>query len=299
MVDFSIFFAWPDTHNTLIVLFSVLVMSVACTSVGCFVVLNRQALIADVASHATVPGVAIGFFLTVLLAIDNDASAMAVILLCAGAFGALGVYCVDWISRYSCLKPDVAMGSVLSVFYGFGLVLFSMIQRVEGVRVAGLDQFLLGQVTGITTPEAVLILTLSGLALGGVVLMFRGLRWLCFDPLYLQAHCPRFKLVLNRVMVFLILLIICAGLRTVGVVLFVALMIIPVCALQIWQARVSILAVSAGIFGLVACYMGVQISAHHNHVPAGAAIVLCCAGLFCISVIAAHLLHLGQKVHKG
>ncbi len=294
MLDLTIFLDWPSTHNTLVVLLSVLVMGAACTAVGCFAVLNKQALISDVASHATVPGLAIGFLLTVLLRTESDVFAMGLMLLCAGVSGAFGVFLVGWVSRCSRLRPDAAMGAVLSVFYGLGLVLFSMIQRIEGVSAAGLDRFLLGQVTGITVAEGVMIAVLSLVALGGVVLSFRGLTWLCFDPLYLQAHYPRLKIVMNRILIGLILVVICAGLRTVGIVLFVALMIIPVCSLRIWCRRVSSLAIGSGFLGLLSCYIGVQVSAHYADVPAGAAIVLACAFVFVVSIGLANLLRIGR-----
>lgn len=291
MADFfSIFFDWPQSYNTLIVLLSALIMGAACTIVGGFAVLNKQALISDVAAHATVPGVAIGFLLSVLLNIENNALAITTMLPSAGLSAAIGIYSVNWITNHSRLRPDAAMGAILSSFYGFGLVLFSIIQRLDGIHAAGLDRFLLGQITGITMAESLIIATLSCTALICAIISMRQLTWICFDSTYLQAHNPQLKKWTGRILFALILLVICAGLRTVGIVLFVALMIIPAASMRIWSHNITSFLTGSAVFGMLGCYIGVQISAHYADIPAGASIVLSCAALFTASIATAHIL---------
>ena len=291
MADFfSIFIDWPQSYNTLIVLLSALIMSAACAIIGGFAVLNKQALISDVAAHATVPGVAIGFLLGILFNIDNNAIAIATILLSAGISAAIGVYSVNWITSHSRLRPDAAMGTILSSFYGFGLVLFSIIQRLDGVNAAGLDRFLLGQITGITMAESLVITTLSCTALIGAIITKRQLTWLCFDSTYLQAHNPQLKKWTGRILLVLILLAICAGLRTVGIVLFVALMIIPAASIRIWSHNIASFLTGSALFGILGCYIGIQISANYVNIPAGASIVLSCTTLFIASIITAQII---------
>jgi len=285
MVDLSFLLDWPQSYNTLAILLSLLVLGAGCAAVGSFAILNQQALISDVAAHATLPGVAIGFLLTVLWDVQNDVAAISLMLLCAALCGSVGIMLVQSLAASSRLRVDAAMGVVLSGFYGLGLVLFSMIQRIEGVSAAGLDRFLLGQVTGITAAESLVIFVLSLLALGGTLLFMRPLSWLCFDPNYLKAHHPRLKAITGWLLTALIIVIICAGLRTVGLVLFVALMIIPVSSFRPWARSVAGLVLAAVLIGVGGSYIGVQFSAHHANVPAGAAVVLSCAGLFGLSIV--------------
>ena len=99
-------------------------------ALGTFAVLRRQSLLGDAISHAALPGVALAFLLT---------SSKAPLVLVAGAAlaGFLGTLVVMGVVRTTRIKYDAALGIVLSVFFGFGLVLLTFIQRRPDASQAG------------------------------------------------------------------------------------------------------------------------------------------------------------------
>ena len=69
----------------------------------------------------------------------------------------LGLLVVEWITRRTRLAEDAAIGAVLSVFFGFGIVLLTIIQTMHGGKQAGLEGFLLGSTAGMLFQDAVMI----------------------------------------------------------------------------------------------------------------------------------------------
>src|SRR5680860_1011219 len=113
-------------------------VGVVAGSLGSFAVLRRQSLVGDAMAHAALPGIAIAYMLTG--AKDN-----LVLLLGAAIAGWIATLAVMAIVRTSRVKYDSALGLVLSVFFGFGLMLLTFIQRQPDASQAGLDKFLFGQ----------------------------------------------------------------------------------------------------------------------------------------------------------
>jgi manganese/zinc/iron transport system permease protein len=91
-------------------------------SLGTFAVLRGQSLLGDAISHAALPGVAIAFLLT-------GSKAPLVLVVGAALAGFLGTLAVMGVVRTTRVKYDSALGIVLSVFFGLGLVLLTFIQR--------------------------------------------------------------------------------------------------------------------------------------------------------------------------
>ena len=83
---------------------------------GTFAVLRKQSLLGDTISHAALPGIALAFLLT-------SSKAPFVLLIGAAAAGWIGTFFVIKIVERTRLKEDSALGIILSVFFGIGLVL--------------------------------------------------------------------------------------------------------------------------------------------------------------------------------
>src|SRR5687767_754886 len=105
---------------------------------GSFALLRRRSLMGDALAHAALPGVCVAFMLT-------GQRSLAVLLLGAAIAGLIGAWCIQAITRHSRIKEDAALGLVLSVFFGLGVVLLTLIQHSERGSQAGLDKFIFGQ----------------------------------------------------------------------------------------------------------------------------------------------------------
>lgn len=268
-------------YNTTIVFIATAVLGLSAGLVGCFLVLRKEALVSDAVSHATLPGIGIGFMIAYALGY-NDGRFLPLLLLCSGATAYLGALSVQYITNNTRLSPDTAIASVMSFFYGCGLMLLSYIQSMEGGNRAGLNSFLLGQVSGLTKDDLILLTCVSLVVIGLTITLFKNLRVLCFDPRFASKSGLNPKRT-ESFSLFLMILVVCAGLKTVGLILIIALLIIPAVTARLWSGRTESMAFLSAVFGAASCVIGVYVSSDIYDLPTGATIVISAFTLFMIS----------------
>ena len=123
--------------------------------VGTFAVLRRRALTGDALSHAALPGICLAF-------LSFGERNLPVMLLGALASGVLGIMVISALCRWTRVREDAAIGIVLSVFFGLGIVLSRLIQDLAGGgSKAGLDSYIFGKTAGMTRGDVELILIAS------------------------------------------------------------------------------------------------------------------------------------------
>ena len=115
-------------YNTRLVVSSAVLLGAACGPMGAYLVLRRRSLMGDALSHATLPGVALAFLASVWL--GGDGKSLPLLLCGAALTGLLGCGVVQFIRDRTRIKDDAAMGIVLSVFFGLGVVLLGFIQSI-------------------------------------------------------------------------------------------------------------------------------------------------------------------------
>ncbi len=234
---------------------------------GAFAVLRRQSLVGDAVSHAALPGVALAFLIT-------GSKAPEVLLLGALAAGWFGTLLVLAVVNLSRLKIDAALGLVLSVFFGFGLVLLTYIQKRPDATQAGLETYLFGQAAALLTRDVALMAGLGLTALVLVAVFWKEFKLVTFDPEYgasLGFPMRWLDIILTTLLVVAIVL----GLKTVGVVLMSAMVIAPAAAARQWTDRLGVMVLLSGLFGAGAGVAGAVISSTSTRMPTGPTIVLC------------------------
>lgn len=246
-------------------------------ALGTFAVLRRQSLLGDAISHAALPGVALAFLLT---------GSKAPLVLVAGAAlaGFLGTLLVMGVTRTTRVKYDSALGIVLSVFFGVGLVLLTFIQRRPDASQAGLDRFLFGQAAGLLQRDLLTMAVLGGVALLVMLLVWKELKLLAFDPEYGASLGFPMRAV-DVLLTSLLVIAIVVGLQTVGVVLMAAMVIAPFAAARQWSDRLGLAALLAGAFGALAGVAGSVLSAEAARLPTGPTIVLCATAIVVVSLL--------------
>ena len=269
-------------YNTSIVLAGVIALGIGGGVIGVFSFLRKRALISDAISHATLPGIAIAFLIGI--ALGGTGRNLALLMAGAATTGVLGVLCVQWIRDYTRLPEDTAIGTVLSVFFGLGIVLLSHIQTLEAAGQAGLNSFLLGSTAALTAGEAQLIGGASLLTILIALLLLKEFGAVAFDEGFAAAQGWRIAR-LDLAMIGLLLAIVTIGLKTVGLVLIIALVIIPPASARFWTEKLGRLVALSGLFGGLAGWTGGSLSALLPDMPAGAVIVLAAATIFAFSLM--------------
>jgi manganese/zinc/iron transport system permease protein len=246
---------------------------------GSFAVLRKQSLLGDAISHAALPGIALAFLLT-------GSKATIVLLLGAAAAGWVGTLLVMNIVKNTRVKYDSALGLVLSVFFGFGLVLLTYIQRMPVASQAGLDTFLFGQAATLLARDVATIGILGLAVLLIVLAVWKEFKLLCFDPDFALSLGFPIRW-LDVLLITLLVTSIVIGLQTVGVVLMSAMVVAPAAAARQWTDRLGVMVAISAFFGALAGAGGALVSSLTARLPAGPTIVLCLTVIVLISLLAA------------
>lgn len=269
-------------YNAALVAVGAALLGVAAGSAGTFLFLRKRALVSDAVAHATLPGIGLAFM--AMIAMGGDGRNLPGLLLGSAASAVVGLLLVEWITRRTRLAEDAAIGAVLSVFFGFGIVLLTVIQTMSGGRQAGLESFLLGSTAGMLFQDAVVIAAGGALAVGAVVLLRRPMTLVAFDPGYAVASGVRVHWI-DLAMMGLVMAVTVIGLKLVGLILVVALLIIPAVTARFWTDRTDRVLWIAGLLGGTAGYLGAAVSASAPQLPTGPIIVLMCFALFTVSLL--------------
>ena len=271
-------------YNATLVTIGAMMLGVAAGATGTFLFLGKRALVSDAISHATLPGIGLAFVVMVML--GGDGRALPGLLIGSAVSAALGLICVSALTNRTRLTEDAAIGAVLSVFFGVGIVLLTVIQSMTSGRQAGLESFLLGSTAGMLWDDALVIAVGGALVLGLTLLLRRPMTMVAFDPDYAAGSGMNVRRV-ELAMMGLAMAITVVGLKIVGLILIVALLIIPAVAARFWTERVGIVVVIAGAFGGASGYLGAALSATAPALPTGPIIVLIAFGLFMLSLLLA------------
>ncbi|MEJ2735858.1 MAG: metal ABC transporter permease [Anaerolineae bacterium] len=244
-----------------------LMVGTLCAVVGTYVVLRGMAFFGDALAHAILPGVAIAF----LLEINLFWGALAMGLVTALGIGYLG-------GRGE-IKEDTAIGVIFAASFALGVALLSTVQTYS----VDLTHILFGNVLGVSNTDLWLTAGLGLLALLAVVLLYKELLVISFDPIL--AATLRLPLnVLNYLLLVLIALTVVVSLQTVGVALMVAMLVTPAATAYLLTRRLWHMMIVGAVFGAVSSVAGLYLSFYAN-LASGAAVVLVCTAFFVLAFL--------------
>jgi manganese/zinc/iron transport system permease protein len=268
--------------NTTTVILGVTLLGLASGVVGSFALLRKRSLTSDAIAHAMLPGVAAAYLAAAALGVTGKS--LPILLLGAAVAGVLGALAMHAINRLTRLEEDAAIGITLSVTFGLGVVLLSYIQRSPQGSAAGLHHFIFGQTAAMLPADAKLMGALAVAALVLGALLFKELRLLAFNAPFAQSIGLPVQ-VLDLALLTLVVLVTVAGIQAVGIVLVIALLIIPPAAARFWTDRSARMVILGAFIGALSGYLGASISALAPNTPAGAAIVLTAGAIFFFSML--------------
>ncbi|WP_044640515.1 metal ABC transporter permease [Risungbinella massiliensis] len=266
-----------EDPNAFWVLCGTVLLGLASGVLGSFAFLRKQGLMGDVLSHATLPGICIAFWIT--------GSKNPLLFLIGATFtGILASIVIQLVTRYSRIKEDTALGLVLSVFFGIGIVFLTQIQHSANGNQSGLDKFLFGQSASLVSTDVWIM--------GGVALLLVFLSSLFYKELKLLAFDANFGNSIGFPMrwldFFLMLLLTIAvviGLQAAGVILMASLLITPAAAARYWTDKLGWMILLSALMGALSGALGTIISSLAYHLSTGPIIVISATILFLISLI--------------
>lgn len=242
------------------------IVGIVAGSLGCFAVLKRQSLLGDAISHAALPGIALAFLLTL-------SKNPIVLLLGAAIAGWIGTLLVMLFTKTTKTKEDAALGIILSVFFGFGIFLLTIIQKLPSSNKSGLATFLFGNASTLVQDDVIVMSVLALIVFIIFLAFWKYFKIVTFDYDFAKSlglPVGTISIILTTLLVFSIAI----GLQTVGVVLMSAMVIAPAVAARQWTNKLSFMVLLAALFGAVSGISGAVVSSLVEKLPTGPTIVL-------------------------
>ncbi|NND72309.1 MAG: metal ABC transporter permease [Rhodothermales bacterium] len=253
------------------------VLGMVAGTLGSFALLRQQSLLGDAVSHAALPGVVIAYMLT-------GSKAPLVLILGAALAGWVATGLVMLTVANTRIKYDSALGIVLSVFFGFGLVLLTFLQKTPDANQAGLDTFLFGQAAALVHRDVITMSIVGGISIVLIIVFWKEFKMLSFDSDFGKSLGFNMRFA-DILLTALIVIAIVIGLQTVGVVLMSAMIIAPAAAARQWTNRLSGMIALSALFGAVAGVAGATISSVQSNLPTGPVVVLGAGVIVTVSIL--------------
>lgn len=272
------FLAFEDPNVRVVVIGSIL-LTASSAIVGSFTFLNKKSLIGDAISHAVLPGVCLASML-------SGTRNPFYLIIGAFATGWLSLATVNFITSRSRIKQDTAIGLILSVFFGVGIFLLTIIQKSGNAAQSGLDHFLFGQAAAMVGDDLMVFGTVAVVLLVAVSLLFKEFTLLAFDKGFAIAIGLPVKTI-ETIMTSLVVLAVVIGIQAVGVVLMAAILITPAAAARFWTHNIRSMILLASVFGAISGIAGAYISFVAPSMPTGPWIVIVISTIAFISFFAA------------
>ena len=250
-------------------LVAALFTGLAAPAIGTYLVQRRLALMGDGIGHVAVTGVALG------LLTHTSPTWTAVVV------AVLGAVAIEVVRERGAANGDVALALL---FYG-GLAAGVLLTGLGGRSTASLQQYLFGSVTTISSTDVWVTVGLAAV----VVVVCLGLS----PQLFAVAHDPEFARVAglrvrayNVAVAVLAAVSVTVAMRTVGLLLVSAMMVVPVATSQQLTRSFRATLAAAMALGVAAAVGGLVVAAlasYRADVAPGATIVLLSLGGFVLT----------------
>nr|QUE29927.1 MntB [Erythrocladia irregularis] len=234
-----------------------------CSIIGSYLMVQRLALLGDAISHSVMPGLAIAFSLGIPMIVGALSAAI------------LSTIIITWIKTESPLKEDTAIGIVFASFFAIGIILISLIQKNNKID---LNHFLFGNILSVSMEDVINTSLIFGLVITITIGLYKELLFFTFDSGGAQVLGLPIKQ-LNFSLMTLITLTTVASMKVVGVVLVLALLIIPSASAYLLVDRLHQIMTLGASIGILSSVTGMYLSYYWN-IPSGPAIVLIATIMF-------------------
>ena len=278
------------SYAFLIVAIGTVILAILTSLVGSINIYKGQSLIGDALGHASFFGVVLFFTLF------NSKS--PVLLLLGAMFSCFIAYLIlEYSSKHSKIKLDANMAIVLSGFFGLGMALKSYIQgnsNFTNVSQAGLEVYIFGQAAYLLKEDVILIAIALIVTLLLLFLFYKEIKTYLFDIEFAKMAGFNTNLI-EFIILFMTILTIGVGIKSVGAILIAAFMVIPVMAAQMITHKFNYVLIISSLIGVISAFLGTYWSTLIVGISTGPAIIIVSGIIFFIIMILRKLIISGRK----
>ena len=244
-------------------LLTTLIAAVVCAVLSCWLVLIGWSPMGDAVSHAVLPGVVLAYIVGAPFALG------------AVVFGFLAVALIGAIRDTSRVKEDAAIGIVFTTLFALGLVLISVTPSQTD-----LNHIIFGNLLGVSWTDLIQVAALGAVAFVILIAKRRDFTLYAFDPTHAHAIGLRPR-VLGATLLGLLALTSVVALQVVGVVLVVAMLIIPGATAYLLSDRFGRMLVIAPALSAACAVAGLYLS-YYLDTASGGMVVLIQGAVFAL-----------------
>ncbi|MCX6407560.1 MAG: metal ABC transporter permease [Propionibacteriales bacterium] len=239
----------------------------AAPAIGTFMVQRRLALLGDGLGHVALTGVALGL-------LTGTAPVLTALVVAV-----LGAVVIEVLRTYTRTSGDVALAML---FYG-GIAAGVLLIGLAGESGATLNRYLFGSITTVTDTDVVVVSVLGIVVVGLCLLLSPQLFAVCQDEEHAKVSGVPTRLY-GLLIAVMAAATITVAMRTVGLLLVSALMVVPVAAAQQVARSFRLTHLLAMAIGLLTAVLGVVTSFEANTAP-GPTIVMLALGTFVLTTL--------------
>ncbi|PZX46423.1 metal ABC transporter permease [Algoriphagus chordae] len=246
-------------QNAFLIIFTASLISISCGLLGVFMMLRKMSMTGDAISHAVLPGIVIGFF------VSGSQRGLEVII-GAGILGILATLIINWLKNKAKVQLDASIGITFTLLFAIGIILINMLAyKVD------LDQecVLYGEIAYLPID---LWITDAGFSMGPRItylavlnlLLVAAFIFLLYKELTLTSFDENFGLVIglpagaiNLALMSMVSYTTVSSFEAVGAILVVALLVVPPATAFLWTKKLTSLiklTCGLGIFIAIAGY---------------------------------------------
>lgn len=236
-------------------------VGLSCGIIGVFLILRKQAMMADAISHTVLLGIVLAYLVTKQVS--------GPYMLVGGILaGLLTAFLVQWLHSLQ-VQHDASMGIVFTTLFAIGVILIA-----TSVGNAHLDvqHALMGEITfipfhtvslpviGEIPQSTALLLVVFVIILFFIIAFYKEWKITSFDPA-LAASLGLPVLLLHYLFMSLVSIATVASFDAVGAIMVVAMLITPAASAYLWTDRLFIMIILSGIFGIISAVLGYYVAA--------------------------------------
>lgn len=255
-------------------------VSVVCSVLGCFIILRRMSFLADAIAHSMLAGVIAGYLIVKIL-IGGEAETGAMLL---GAIiaGVITVGMVGFVTRFSRLKEDTAIGIMYTGIFAVGSFILSLDVFGQYIHI-DIYHYIVGSIVSADASKLWLAAIVSTIVLSAIILFYRPLQLTSFDPV-MAASIGIPVLLVDYLLTTCTSLVVVCGVQIAGVILVVAMIITPAASAYLLSDRLDRMIFLAAIIGAVGFWVGFFIAGAVG-ASAGASVVVTMTFVFLVCLV--------------
>ena len=266
-------------YTFLIVLIGTGLLSLTSGILAVIMVLQKESLVADSISHATLPGIIVAFLLF--------STRNIYILLAGGIVAALLAMGIIYLLRQiKVLNFNGILATILSSFFGFGMVLLTVSQKDPNAAQAGIRNFIFGQAAAINQNDIFMIIVISVIVIIILFLIYKELKLFIFDKSFGKSigFSPN---VIQGILFIVVVITIVIQIQIIGVILTSTMLVAPAVAAIQWCNKFHTTILLSMIVGLFSAIIGTTISTIVPDISTGPIIAILACLFAIVSIIVA------------